>query len=177
MGIQIKNELLPFVPTRNNFPNMTHHHNHDEFRLHTHEFNKLNDKLDRRHFLTKTSLGLGALAVGSLFGANKLFGAGAGRTVSRQPGELSEDSQEAILRALPHFAPKAKRVVYLFMSGGPSQLETFDYKPKLNDMFAKDLPDSVRKGAVNGHECQPKQSANCAFVLQVCPTRKVPNLG
>ena len=41
---------------------------------------------------------------------------------------------------------KAKRVVYLFMSGGPSQFETFDYKPKLNALFGKDLPDSVRKG-------------------------------
>ncbi len=121
-------------------------HHDDEFRLHTPEFNKLNDKLDRRHFLTKTSLGLGALALGSLFGASKLFGVGAGKSLKQQPGELSEDSQEAILRALPHFAPKAKRVVYLFMSGGPSQLESFDYKPKLNDMFAKDLPDSVRKG-------------------------------
>lgn len=121
---------------------MSHPHD-DEFRLHSPEFSKLNNKLDRRHFLNKTSLGLGALALGSLFGANKLFGAGA---ASQQPGELSEDSQEAILRALPHFAPKAKRVVYLFMSGGPSQLETFDYKPKLNEMFAKDLPDSVRKG-------------------------------
>ncbi|GHB60544.1 DUF1501 domain-containing protein [Persicitalea jodogahamensis] len=121
-------------------------HHEDEFRLHTPEFNKLNTKLDRRHFLTKTSLGMGALALGSLFGANKLFGAGAAGAASQNPGELSEDSQEAILRALPHFAPKAKRVVYLFMSGGPSQLETFDYKPKLNEMFAKQLPDSVRKG-------------------------------
>ncbi len=125
---------------------MTHPHHDDEFRLRTPEFNKLNDQLDRRHFLTKTSLGLGALALGSLFGANKLIGAGMGRTALQQPGELSEDSQEAILRALPHFAPKAKRVVYLFMSGGPSQLETFDYKPRLNEMFGKDLPDSVRKG-------------------------------
>lgn len=114
----------------------------DEFRLHTPEFRPLNEKLDRRQFLTKTSLGLGALAVGSLLGCRKEFGPKS--TIA--PGELSEDSQEAVLRALPHFAPKAKRVVYLFMSGGPSQFETFDYKPKLNALFGQDLPDSVRQG-------------------------------
>ncbi len=45
-----------------------------------------------------------------------------------------------------HFAPKAKRVIYLFQSGAPSQIDLFDYKPKLKAMFAKDLPDSIRKG-------------------------------
>ena len=117
--------------------------NHDdEFRLHTPEFRPLNEKLDRRQFLTKTSLGLGALAVGSLLGCRNEFGA----KKPIRPGELSEDSQEVILRALPHFAPRAKRVVYLFMSGGPSQFETFDYKPKLHALFGQDLPDSVRQG-------------------------------
>ncbi len=117
--------------------------NHEEeFRLHGPEFEELNKKLDRRRFLTKTTLGLGALAFGSLYGANKLFGA----APKADSPMISEDSQEAILNALPHFAPKAKRVVFLFMSGGPSQFETFDYKPKLMDMFGKDLPDSVRKG-------------------------------
>jgi hypothetical protein len=46
----------------------------------------------------------------------------------------------------PHFPPKAKRVIYLFQSGAPSQLELFDYKPKLEEMWGKDLPESVRKG-------------------------------
>ncbi len=118
-------------------------HHDEEFRLHTPEFQELNKKLDRRRFLTKTTLGLGALALGSLYGADKLLGASP--TAKKDP-ILSEDSQEAILNALPHFAPKAKRVVFLFMSGGPSQFETWDYKPKLTDMFGKDLPDSVRKG-------------------------------
>ncbi|SOE20546.1 Protein of unknown function [Spirosomataceae bacterium TFI 002] len=116
-------------------------HHHDEFRLHGPEFDELNKKLDRRHFLTKSTMGLGALAVGSLFGASKLFGA----SQAASP-EVSLDTQEAILAALPHIAPKAKRVVYLFMSGGPSQFETWDYKPKLADMFGQDLPDSVRQG-------------------------------
>jgi hypothetical protein len=47
---------------------------------------------------------------------------------------------------LPHFAPKAKRVIYLFQSGGPSQLDLFDYKPYLNKYRGMDLPDSIRKG-------------------------------
>jgi hypothetical protein len=46
----------------------------------------------------------------------------------------------------PHFNPKAKKIIYLFMAGGPSQLETFDYKPKMKKMFDKDLPASIRKG-------------------------------
>ena len=117
-------------------------HHHDEFRLHSPEFNRLNQKLDRRHFLTKTSLGLGALAVGSLIRQS----AAVWLLRPKPPMSLAGDTQEAMLKALPHFAPKAKRVVYLFMSGGPSQFETFDYKPKLASMFAQPLPDSVRKG-------------------------------
>jgi hypothetical protein len=49
---------------------------------------------------------------------------------------------------LPHFAPKAKRAIYLFMAGAPSQIDTFDYKPALADYFDKDLPESVRGGQV-----------------------------
>src|SRR5262249_1544634 len=47
---------------------------------------------------------------------------------------------------LPHFAPKAKRVIYLFMSGGPSHLDLFDHKPRLREQHGKDLPASVRGG-------------------------------
>jgi hypothetical protein len=50
------------------------------------------------------------------------------------------------MRGLPHFAPKAKRVIYLFQNGAPSQLESFDYKPLLNKMIGKDLPESIRNG-------------------------------
>jgi uncharacterized protein DUF1501 len=119
---------------------MSDFHHDEEFRLHTPEFKELNRKLDRRDFLTKTSLGLGALAVGSLFGS--CMPGNSPKTAAASAGDLEAD----ILRALPHFAPKAKRVVYLFQSGGPSQFETFDYKPKLANMFGQDLPDSVRKG-------------------------------
>lgn len=50
------------------------------------------------------------------------------------------------LSTLPHFAPKAKRVIYLHMVGGPSQMDLFDYKPQMNDWYDKDLPDSIRNG-------------------------------
>ena len=50
------------------------------------------------------------------------------------------------LRELPHFAPRAKRVIYLFQSGAPSQLELFDHKPLLEKLRASELPDSIRQG-------------------------------
>lgn len=119
---------------------MSDHHN-EEFRLNTPEFNQLNKQLDRRTFLTKTSLGLGAFAMGSLLGSKAIFGQ-SGKPLIENP----QNFEEEIFKALPHFAPKAKRVIYLFMSGGPSQFETFDYKPKLVELAGLNLPDSVRKG-------------------------------
>ena len=109
---------------------MSHHHK-QEFRLNHPELEKLHRSLDRRNFLNKTAMGFGAMALQSLLAPAQSFG-----------NTLEED----IMRALPKIAPKAKRVVYLFMSGGPSQFETYDYKPKLKDLFGKELPDSVRKG-------------------------------
>ena len=50
------------------------------------------------------------------------------------------------MEAIPHFAPKAKRVIYLFQNGAPSQLESFDYKPLLNERMGEELPDSIRQG-------------------------------
>ena len=100
----------------------------------------LADTLNRRAFLAKTSLGLGSLALGSLLFPEKL---------------ISDPSAQAVKKVLdggggslgaPHFVPKVKRVVYLFQSGGPSQLELFDYKPLLEKLHGQDLPDSVRKG-------------------------------
>jgi hypothetical protein len=88
----------------------------------------LADTFNRRSFLNKASWGLGSLALGSLL-----------------PSQLFSNPAERI-ETVPNRAPKAKRVVYLFQSGGPSQLETFDYKPYLEKMHGKDLPASVRKG-------------------------------
>lgn len=92
--------------------------------------------IDRRDFLRKSSLGLGALALGTLVDPNIL-------KAGPNPGQNPAAAQWP---GPPHFAPKAKRVIYLFQSGGPSQLETFDYKQKLRDMNGEELPDSVRKG-------------------------------
>jgi hypothetical protein len=58
---------------------------------------------------------------------------------------LQEDAQGA-LAGIPHFPPKAKRVIYLFQSGAPSQLDLFDYKPRLHDLRGTELPDSIRRG-------------------------------
>ncbi len=109
------------------------------------EFEKLNSMLDRRQFLTRTSLGLGAMAIGTLLGKS-LFGNDIGSASRIVTPAATASMEEDILKAIPHFAPKAKRIVYLFMSGGPSQFETFDYKPGLAGMRGEGLPDSVRKG-------------------------------
>lgn len=91
-------------------------------------------KYGRREFLSKTSLGMGALALGSLI--NPLSGMGSHSNKASFGGVLGQ----------PHFAPKAKRVIYLFQSGGPSHMELFDYKPKLSQMQGSDIPESVMGG-------------------------------
>jgi len=90
-------------------------------------------RVSRRQFLGQVSMGIGAAALGTLMGADKALGA-----ASRSP------LQGAI--AAPHFAPKAKRVIFLTMAGGPSHLETFDYKEKLAEMDGKPMPESFTKG-------------------------------
>ena len=86
--------------------------------------------LNRRKFLSRMSLGIGSVALGSLL-IPDLFGS-------------SDETQAAI--GLPHFAPKAKRIIYLFQNGAPSQLDLFDYKPLLQQMHGQDLPASIRMG-------------------------------
>src|SRR6266566_3054505 len=80
----------------------------------------------RRQFFGRGARGLGVAALASLFGEG----------ASAREG----------LPGLPHFAPKAKRAIYLHMVGGPSQLDLYDYKPVMKDWFDKDLPESIRKG-------------------------------
>lgn len=101
----------------------------------------INKNYSRRDFLSRTTLGLGAAALGSLLGPGMVFGKEA-ETV-RKVGGMSVD--KGILGE-PHFLPKVKRVIYLFQSGGPSQLESFDYKPTLIERNGEQLPESVRKG-------------------------------
>ncbi|MCE7062242.1 DUF1501 domain-containing protein [Dyadobacter sp. CY343] len=88
---------------------------------------------NRRRFLSKLSLGIGSAALGSLLIPDLFSKDTAGAGADFPPG-------------IPHFAPKAKRVIYLFQNGAPSQLESFDYKPKLREMNGQDLPESVRGG-------------------------------
>jgi hypothetical protein len=99
--------------------------------------NHVHEQLSRRNFLSKTSLGLGAAAMASLLNADDSM---AKKVLSGTPEGASFPLGK------PHFAPKAKRIIYLFQSGAPSQLELFDYKPKLEQMWGQDLPESVRKG-------------------------------
>ena len=90
----------------------------------------------RRQFFRRGGLGLGVAALSSLM-ADAL------------PGQMNSAIQEQRfggIPGLPHFRPKAKRAIYLFMSGAPSQMDMFDYKPKMNELFDTDLPDSIRKG-------------------------------
>jgi len=85
---------------------------------------------NRRHFFASGALGLGAAALaGSI-------------------GQSAEPSPFANVSDVPgtHFPPKAKRAIYLFMSGAPSQMDMYDYKPRMLDFFDKDLPETVRKG-------------------------------
>lgn len=95
------------------------------------EFFESRLNINRRHFLGKAAIGLGSVALGSLLVPGLFKG---------------EDDDLAALTGIPHFAPKAKRVIYLFQNGAPSQLESFDYKPMLNKMHGQDLPASIRMG-------------------------------
>jgi hypothetical protein len=94
----------------------------------------INFEMNRRDFFARFGLGLGGVALTSLFRQ------GTAASVAEAPTPFA-----GILQA-PHLAPRAKRIIYLFMSGGPSQLDLFDYKPKLNEMNGQDLPDSIRMG-------------------------------
>jgi len=88
--------------------------------------------VNRRKFLSRLSMGIGSMALGSLLMPDLFSG-------------NSEDI-EGLPTGLAHFAPKAKRIIYLFQNGAPSQLETFDYKPLLRTMMGQELPESIRKG-------------------------------
>jgi hypothetical protein len=87
--------------------------------------------VNRRQFLGNSLWAVGAAALSSLL-PTRLLGA-------------ARNAQDP-LAGLPHFAPTAKRVIYLFMSGAPSQIDLFDYKPKMAELYDKDLPESIRNG-------------------------------
>ena len=95
-------------------------------------------QLTRRQFFGRSAQGIGIGALASLLGPD-LSALAAGLDQGRDP-------RTGGLVGLPHFAPKAKRVIFLHQSGGPSQLETFDYKPALAKLQGTQIPDSVRQG-------------------------------
>src|SRR5262245_48408854 len=109
------------------------------------EITRLQTAISRRHFLSG-ALGTAALA-----------------TLMR--GDLSAQTPSSVpvggLPGLPHFAPKPKRVIYLFQGGGPSQMDMFDYKPQLAKWSGTDLPDSVR----NGQRLTSMTAAQTAFPI------------
>jgi hypothetical protein len=90
--------------------------------------------LTRRHFFSRCAVGLGGIALASMLGDRKLYGADGAQLVNPMAPHP------------PHFAPKAKNVIYLFMAGGPSQLELFDYKPKLVELNGQPIPQSFIEG-------------------------------
>ena len=95
-------------------------------------------EMNRRLFLARSGgLGLGSLALGSLMGRE---------SAASDAAPATGDPAIGGLPGLPHFPPKAKRVIYLFQSGAPSQMDLFDYKPSLQDRRGMELPDSVRQG-------------------------------
>ena len=86
--------------------------------------------INRRQFFGRCATGIGTAALASILNTEAAANTGI----------------DPLLEKAPHFAPKAKRVIYLFQSGAPSQLDLFDYKPQMNKLFDTDLPDSIRMG-------------------------------
>ena len=98
------------------------------------------ERMTRRHFFGRAGLGLGTAALSTLL-------AESARSETTPTGGLSPSATlTGGLPGLPHFPPKARRAIYLHMNGGPSQMDLFDYKPKMDAMYDKDLPESIRKG-------------------------------
>ena len=103
-----------------------------------HSCNDYNRKYTRRDFLSKTTLGLGAAALAGLMDPMGLFS----QSTEAQAAEAVAAGGFPL--GQPHFPPRVKRVIYLFQSGGPSQVDLFDYKPDLMRFQGQDLPPSIR---------------------------------
>jgi hypothetical protein len=95
----------------------------------------------RRSFLGAAARGIGSIALAAMVNPTLSWGADS----TTQSSVLGPQSFRGVINPL-HFAPKAKRIIHLYMAGGPSHLETFDYKPKLTEMTGKPMPDSFTKG-------------------------------
>ena len=90
--------------------------------------------ITRRHFFSRCAMGLGGIALASLLSSNKLF------------GSAPVGSPNPMAPRPPHFRPRTRNIIYLFMAGGPSQLELFDYKPKLVELNGQPIPPSFIEG-------------------------------
>lgn len=101
--------------------------------IHTEAKLKLGQYNSRRYFLRQCMGGIGAMALGSLLGCSS-------------SDQLLSSGPEALSESLTHLVPKAKRVIFLHMSGAPSQLELFDYKPTLKKYDGQPCPDSFMEG-------------------------------
>src|SRR5690606_4539848 len=93
-------------------------------------FEEHHASITRRHFFRKSALGIGTLALGGLLNSSLPAGA----------RQLLRDA------TLPHFAPKAKRVIYLFQNGAPSHVDLYDYKPQLRAWHGRQIPDELING-------------------------------
>src|SRR5712691_5216284 len=101
--------------------------------------------ITRRQFFARTSRGLGVIGLASLF-PKALFGAASQNSIGGLPG-------------FPNFPAKTKRIIYLFQSGAPSQMDLFDYKPLLNKLNGEQLPEHVR-GRSEEHTSELQSQSN-----------------
>ena len=106
-------------------------------------------QINRRRFLSRLSLGIGSVALGSLL-IPDLFKGGS--------------EEESAIVGLPHFAPRAKRIIYLFQNGAPSQLDLFDYKPLLQKMQGEDFLQMLRN--LNKMQNVGEQITKINFLLE-----------
>ncbi|MBS1727308.1 MAG: DUF1501 domain-containing protein [Armatimonadetes bacterium] len=104
--------------------------------------------MTRRELFGRTAMGVGSAALHTLLRGSGMGLALAAAEAFGQQGQpqFHMGKPRPGLPGMPNFAPKAKRVIMLFMNGGPSQLDLFDYKPKMNEEYDKDLPDHIRNG-------------------------------
>jgi hypothetical protein len=105
--------------------------------------------ITRRHFLHQCHVGIGGMALATLLGSGR-----AGRSAA--PAGVADDpARNSLAERPPHFAPKAKQVIFLHMAGAPSQLELFDHKPELSKRDGQHCPEDLLKGQrfafIKGH--------------------------
>jgi len=124
------------------------------------EFNRA---ITRRTLFSNMARGLGGMALGTLLSPRLLQG-----------GEVEQGTNDPVegFGLLPHFAPKAKRIIYLFQSGGPSHVDLFDYKPIMRKLHGVELPDSVR-----GVQRVTGMTANQSSFPFVAPVREMQRCG